>query len=176
MQSKCDKYDEMERRCAKMQHECDTKIQEMKNSLVANLIEEITKPLYIIDREYIKKPKCNKCDEDRKIWYKTPSGKDAYEYCDCNDSTIHFFVKEQGRERIYDDKFFDSKLQLRKIEVGPWKIVRAEEKNTGDNMIFDEKFHDGNKPSVAIDFCDYTFFIDKKIAQEWADKLNKMFS
>ena len=55
---------------------------------VDELLKEagLYKELYTIEYEYVRKKKCDKCDEDRRIWYKTPSGKDAYEYCECNES------------------------------------------------------------------------------------------
>lgn len=53
---------------------------------VDELLKEagLYKELYTIEYEFVKKKKCDKCDEDRRIWYKTPSGKDAHEDCECN--------------------------------------------------------------------------------------------
>lgn len=37
-----------------------------------------------------KPQKCDKCDEYRRIWYKTPSGKNAYEECECAKGAVYF--------------------------------------------------------------------------------------
>ncbi|ASN71819.1 hypothetical protein 7S4_33 [uncultured Caudovirales phage] len=39
--------------------------------------------LYTIGYKSYRAPKCDKCDENRRIHYKTPLGKETYETCDC---------------------------------------------------------------------------------------------
>lgn len=38
--------------------------------------------------------KCDKCDDDRKVHYKTPRGKDAYELCECGEYKKMYYPVE----------------------------------------------------------------------------------
>ncbi|GIO40188.1 hypothetical protein J41TS12_50490 [Paenibacillus antibioticophila] len=51
-----------------------------------------------------KKPKCDKCDEQRRIHFKTPSGKPADEWCECAKS-----VRSYKPEEIECYQFYQSK-------------------------------------------------------------------
>ncbi|MBU5672690.1 hypothetical protein [Paenibacillus brevis] len=51
-----------------------------------------------------KKPKCDKCDEHRRIHYKTPSGRSEHEMCECSKS-----VRSYKPEEIECYKFYQSK-------------------------------------------------------------------
>ncbi|SCY99271.1 MULTISPECIES: hypothetical protein [unclassified Lysinibacillus] len=60
-------------------------------------LSELTKDLqvimYKVNSKRVENPKCEKCDANRRIHYKTPSGKDAYEKCECDFG-----------ERVYEPK------------------------------------------------------------------------
>lgn len=40
------------------------------------------------------KKKCDKCDSDRRVHYKTPRGKDAYELCECGEYNKMYYPSE----------------------------------------------------------------------------------
>lgn len=56
----------------------------VRRERLSKLMEENKVILYKADYDFVHMPKCDKCDKDRRIHYKTPSGKDAYEYCECD--------------------------------------------------------------------------------------------
>ena len=88
-------------------------------------------------------PKCDKCDKDRMIHFKSPSGKDLTESCKCAKGKKVFYPEElelvriyQGRERIIryyaplktdDDDFRDKRNSIYNGEpfdqVSLWSIV-----------------------------------------------------
>jgi regulator of replication initiation timing len=63
---------------------------DMERNVLRKKFSEMLKPLeeryqvYRLNYSYVKGDKCNKCNEDRKLKYKTPSGKTAYEDCSCS--------------------------------------------------------------------------------------------
>ncbi|MEK3718926.1 hypothetical protein [Paenibacillus sp. FSL R7-0333] len=67
---------------------------EARRIRLSTLLESFGVSLYRASYEYVKVPKCNKCDEHRRIYYKTPSGKDAYEPCGCDVSNTIYVPKE----------------------------------------------------------------------------------
>src|SRR5690625_3263152 len=53
----------------------------VRNARLSELTKDRQVVMYKADSKRVKPPKCDKCDVDRKIHYKTPSGKDKFEYC-----------------------------------------------------------------------------------------------
>lgn len=76
--------------------------------LAANeLLAVIATPKFTVDSIYTKKPKCDKCDGKRRLNYKTPSGRESYEMCDCNGSDHSYEVVEQMVKTISKDRYKD---------------------------------------------------------------------
>lgn len=57
---------------------------EVRKERLSELMKDREVVLYSARFRRIQGPKCDKCDENRKIHYKTPLGKDAVETCDCD--------------------------------------------------------------------------------------------
>jgi len=63
---------------------------DMERNILRKKFSEMLKPLegryqvYRVNYSYVRGDKCSKCNEDRKLEYKTPSGKTAYEDCSCS--------------------------------------------------------------------------------------------
>lgn len=92
------KKEEYERELKRTKNECDRKIREAeenaKKMKLREVLDFISVTGYRPKAEYIKKPKCDKCDKYRKIHYITPMGREAEEYCKCNDSIVKYSPKE----------------------------------------------------------------------------------
>jgi len=58
------------------------------------LLELLREPRYRVALAWDPQPKCGKCDEDRKLNYLTPRGKEAFEMCECNAKTQRWEVEE----------------------------------------------------------------------------------
>ena len=54
--------------------------------------------------KYLKKPKCNRCDEKRRIYYTTPSGRQDYEMCECSNTSRIYMSEEIKCYKIYQSK------------------------------------------------------------------------
>lgn len=112
------------------------------------------------------KPKCEKCDENRRIPYKTPSGKQAYEYCECNES-IHIY-EPIGMMLV--------ELSLRNGEGNAWYKVKDrgrdeylnyyEDSIHGSKLITDEKQFEGLSTYNPL-------FQTKELAQKFCELKNK---
>lgn len=59
------------------------------------LLELLREPRYRVERKWDLGPKCGNCNEDRKLPYTTPRGKEAFEDCECNVRPEHWTVEEQ---------------------------------------------------------------------------------
>lgn len=62
---------------------------------IRKLLDVLAEPRYRIETERRPQPKCNKCDEDRKLKYTTPRGRTAHESCECAATTLIWVVEEQ---------------------------------------------------------------------------------
>jgi hypothetical protein len=117
---------------------------------------------------YRSKPKtrCGKCDDGR-IRYKTPSGKDAYEYCECH-----------GNYHIYEPiPIILSELSIRDGKGCAWYKVRDSgrydeyleyygDSISGTELIKDEKQFEGLSAYK-------TLFETEELAQKFCDLKNK---
>lgn len=57
--------------------------QKVRRERLNDLMSDFQIILYRVGYDTEELPKCNKCDEHRRIHYKTPRGKDSYERCEC---------------------------------------------------------------------------------------------
>lgn len=66
----------------------------VRNERLASLMKDFAIIMYRTGYSYEKKPKCNKCDNYRRVKYKTPLGKDASENCECDVSKTIYIPEE----------------------------------------------------------------------------------
>ena len=79
----------------KMGHAERFAMDKVKKEGIRKLLDVLAEPRYRIDTERRSQPKCNKCNEDRKLEYTTPRGRVAYEPCECAATTLVWVVEEQ---------------------------------------------------------------------------------
>lgn len=94
------------------------------------LVELLAEPRYVVTPAWDPQPKCGKCDENRKLHYLTPRGKEAFEMCECNAKTqrwaveetlVHEVARRSGKvlawyhpvSRYYDEDSFGSPTVLK---------------------------------------------------------------
>lgn len=70
--------------------EYEVKKSQVRRERLSELMQDCEVELYTVGSASKYKPKCDKCDKDRKIHFKTPSGKDTFEMCECS-SRIHIY-------------------------------------------------------------------------------------
>ena len=102
------------------QQACEKQVQDAerkaKDMALEDLFGECIVDAWKVDREYIRGPKCNKCDENRKLHYTTPRGRSATENCECAESSVQYVpvpaimarFKVHPRRRVKDQDASDS--------------------------------------------------------------------
>ncbi|MCY9755329.1 hypothetical protein M5X00_13865 [Paenibacillus alvei] len=84
-------YQQKER---KLEHAKNNMLREVRNERLSTLMEDFKVAMYRVSATWVKPEKCNKCDENRLIHYKTPLGNDENERCTCSRSQIVYVPKE----------------------------------------------------------------------------------
>ena len=73
---------------------------DLERNMIRKKFSEMIKPLeeqmtiWRIAYEYVYGEKCNKCNDERKIEFKSPSGKKMEEYCSCSKTYTYYFPEE----------------------------------------------------------------------------------
>lgn len=62
---------------------------------IRKLMDVLAEPRYRIGTKRVPQPKCQKCDENRRLEYTTPRDRVAYEPCECSVTTLVWTVEEQ---------------------------------------------------------------------------------
>lgn len=79
----------------KLDHAERDALAKVRKEGIRKLLDVLAEPRYRIDTERKPQPKCNKCNEERRLRYTTPRGKVAYEPCECSATTLVWVVAEQ---------------------------------------------------------------------------------
>jgi hypothetical protein len=156
-------YAEKERELAR---EKENAMSEARKLQLSNLFKYREVTMYTTGYEYIKRPKCDKCNDNRKIKYISPLGKEMFEDCDCSKSDsrnvptlwilFEFTTNAYGRELLV------------------W--YRAVKESSG-NVYFEsyseicKKVYDNSMKYEDVDR--HTFFRNKEDCQKYCDWLNK---
>jgi hypothetical protein len=67
---------------------------EAKTMRLGELLKDYKQNIYKSGSVHSQGPKCCKCDDDRQIYYTTPLGRRAKEWCTCDKTTVTYSVKE----------------------------------------------------------------------------------
>lgn len=94
--------DEAERVAAQTRADYERKFSSIKREAVqaarkeelGKLLDAIDERLYRVERVYTKLPKCDLCNENRQVAYKTPRGRDVTELCACGESLSRWEATE----------------------------------------------------------------------------------
>lgn len=86
------KSNEYGRMMARAERDAEEKV---RQEGIRKLLDVLAEPRYRIGTSRQPQRKCSRCNEDRKLEYKTPRGKVAYEPCECAATTLIWTVEEQ---------------------------------------------------------------------------------
>lgn len=79
----------------------DEKIKEIRHTRLKELLKDVQECAYLVDYKYeYAHVKCDKCDDERKIHFKSPSGKELTELCSCSHQVEFYFLCEIPIYRI----------------------------------------------------------------------------
>ncbi len=67
---------------------------EIRNARAMEILAELTVPRWRLHHKPHEKPKCDQCDMNRYINFKSPQGRDMSERCECADRTYTWEVEE----------------------------------------------------------------------------------
>lgn len=137
----------------------------MRNARLSELMEDKKVIMYQANWKYMRVPKCNKCDDYRKVHFKSPSGKDTSEECEC--------AKRYASYRVDEYIAYEFKLNNNKI-MSVWYRLNG----SSDDEYFssDSKYADYiyNQDMEYKDINAYrTFFKSKEDCQKYCDWLNR---
>lgn len=148
--------------------EMDNKIQEANKAItdakqmrLKELLADFPTSAYIIKHDSIEKPKCSRCDSERRIEFFSPMGNKYVERCKCDIPKIIFRVEAIALIEL-EQREFDGRMKARYF-VQDW----------GDRsmLMFKEEFNDDD-PFEKIEHYTATFR-NKARAEEYAAWLQK---
>jgi hypothetical protein len=145
---------------------------EANSTRIHNLFGEMLTVGYMITSNNKKRHKCDKCDDQRRIAYTTPLGKQTYEVCDCD-----------GYDYFYEPKEVEMvRFSIRKRWNDNENVVRYfhHARNTYDDKE-DENNYDrvtwvyNNEPFEELAKNSYygVVFLDRDKCQEYCDWCNE---
>lgn len=159
---------------AHKEQELKAREQDMEKNLARKKIMELATiadmkaQIYYIDDDTAYLPKCDKCDENRLIHFKSPTGKDCTEPCpDCGTTYHKYYVKPVDTMKI----LFPNDPAIRRVAY----YLRHD--HWGETYSYD--LQDIYRGSAAdYDASDgykmhHTAFESKELAQEICDRINK---
>ena len=91
-----------------------------KNAKLRNLLGEHLGVAWGVKKIPQKPPKCDKCDENRKFHFMSPSGKDMTEPCDCDKTTYLYEPQELSLVKFYSptrDRSGDEYIERHFVKV-----------------------------------------------------------
>lgn len=139
---------------------------EVKKMTLTELLEEARLVMYVPQKTAHLHKKCDKCDEHRLIKFKSPSGAQLQEWCECNISYHIWEVAEMIRYTFYQDKKFGDKVYATYSKI----TERKNDKFVLDpasnllKLYLDEQFETLNPTSIM--------FENKEDCQNYCDWLN----
>lgn len=159
---------DFDRKKRDLESEYQTLKSKVRRERLNELMKDLQVELYSVASKSHKLPKCDKCDENRRLYYKTPSGKDAYESCDCDRSISEY----QPISAIMNT------FSIRDGKGHAWYKIRDEGRH--DEYLYHyEDSISGNELVISEDqfesigYAYRVLFKDKEIAQKFCDYKNK---
>ena len=162
------------------QRELQTKISNCKYDAAWMRLEELfdfcgmNVILYRPTWELVYKPKCDKCDDNRYIHFKSPSGKDYQEHCSC---AVSF--NKYKPEPYYCSEFrVNRRSDTVKYPMMMWFKKYQDYSRDYDGYCFDSSdlcrfIYNGEDFSIVESNKGTPYFRDEKQCQEYCDYLNK---
>lgn len=143
----------------------------MRRERLSALMKDFEVVMYRATSEKAKLPKCELCDEKRKIRYKTPLGKDAYEDCVCSRGKTIYVPEEMHCSEFRIDRDGNSMLMWYKIH----QQSDYEYASHSSSELAKEIYHEGMKYE-DIKSHYYTYFSTKEQCQNYCDWLTEQES
>lgn len=155
---------------AELEREKEQAVSEAKRAAInaqhmrtEELLKETLPYAFCVYATYKTGPKCDKCDEDRYIHYKSPQGYDRAEKCDCSIQEVTYAVKRVPLIKLYPKDNHEQSL-------GPVYLVHID--SVDSYKYTAERFFD-TVPFDTIRRCDIPLFETEEKAKAYADYCNR---
>lgn len=135
---------------------------------LSELLGDMKAEYWRIKKEFVKKPKCDKCDNNRMVAYITPLGKQAKEYCTCAETESKYVPCEMV---IYQIQLSNSKIGARFVK----KSKHDEDTFVSDSEYYGYRFvvKDEDDISTLAENNEYSLYFESlERCQEYCDYLN----
>ena len=141
--------------------EATIKLQRLTELLPDNFLQG-----WCVAAKHEEKPKCEHCDENRRLEYKTPRGREQQEQCECAEKLVTYFLEPAELYKFTQHEYCYGGETTPGIHVYfEHKTRDRNDEFTRENSIFaGEAFKDINRYHVV--------FLDKAKCQEYCDWLN----
>lgn len=140
---------------------------------LSELFKDVQLNYWKITARHIKKPKCDKCDIYRRIKYISPMGREATEYCSCNDDEIRYIPEQMDMYEIKLKNTYDEKAQIwfiKKYKDDDDLFVNSAE-YLGNKVIIEDS---ANFDEISADNKYNLYFKSIEKCREFCDYLNSL--
>ena len=141
-----------------------TEVEEYKRTLRQEKIKELFGDCIVIGwgvrRKNVLPPKCDKCDEMRYIHFKSPSGKDFAEPCQCAEGKIEYHPLDLHLIRINRDDAVNNERRIRRY-YAPSGSDESDYRYVFDRIYKGEPFNMVNAYNVV--------FLDKETCEKYCE-------
>lgn len=139
----------------------------VRRERINELMKDLQVELYTVASRGKEQPKCDKCDENRRIPYTTPLGRETYEQCECN-SRIHVYEPIPILLTSFSIDSGKGNAWYQVKDQGNYEYLSYyEDSINGKDLITTEEQFEG------IGYSYKSLFKDKEIAQKYCDYKNK---
>ena len=126
----------------KLQTEIEMYKRQLRTARLEELFGDRLMIGWVADCKIVLPPKCNKCDRERYIHFKSPSGRDFKEPCECQHGTKKYEPKEMQLVKISESDIYQGERKIDRYYVksdGVWEgYVEASYRIVCDGKAFDE--------------------------------------
>ena len=145
--------------------------QEVRRERLSKILEDFQTTIYCVYNQGKERPKCDKCDDDRIVHFKSPNGRDMTETCSCKNHNPYYIVQEAECK-----EFKISDFETRRGQLVGWYSrhdIYGEDDDYYTSATFcSNKMYNGQDFST-IKYPYDVYFYDKETAQKYADWLNE---
>lgn len=121
-------FEEVKKDYEKKKDECDRIIRNAeynaKKMRLADLMKDHKVIKWKVSWEFVYGPKCDKCDSDRAIEIKLPSGKIVKDSCKCKTDSKRYYYPKRYVLSEFTDRYGDGKITAHYSEEGS-KMIRT---------------------------------------------------
>jgi uncharacterized protein YhaN len=167
-----DRMDEIEKehqaKLRELDREKQSLVSKVRQERISQLFADQKVTMYQINYKYVDKPKCNECDEKRKIHFTSPQGKSVAEPCRCAEPD-RIYIPELNE--AYEININNLSNNRARVWYRARETSKSDEYFSSDMSTFCETTYTGQEFSTLDKWK--TFFAEQKDCQKYCDYLNK---